>query len=88
VAVAETVIVPETLALLAGAVIATTGGVVSGVVLLTVTVTLALVAEFPAVSVAIARSVWAALLAFVLSHDSVYGAAVTGAPKFPLSNWN
>jgi len=57
VAFALTVTVLETVAPLAGAVIDTTGGVVSGVVLLTVTVTLALVAEFPAVSVAIARSV-------------------------------
>jgi len=54
-AVAFTVIVPLTVALLAGEVIETVGGV--AVVLLTVTVTTALVAAFPDVSTATAESV-------------------------------
>jgi hypothetical protein len=58
VAVAVTATVPETVAPAAGEVIDTVGGVVSFVVLLTVTVRLGLVVEFPAASVATALIVW------------------------------
>jgi hypothetical protein len=53
-----TATVPETVAPPAGEVIATVGGVVSFVVLSTVTVIAALVVEFPALSVATALIVW------------------------------
>src|SRR5437867_12635371 len=56
-AVAETVIVADTVEPLAGLVIETVGGVVSGVVLLTVTVTAVEVFWFPAASRATAVSV-------------------------------
>jgi hypothetical protein len=69
IAFADTATVPETLAPFVGAVTATAGGVVSFVVLFTVTVTLALVVLFPAPSVAIARSVWLPLAALVESHE-------------------
>jgi hypothetical protein len=58
VAVAVTATVPETVAPPAGEVIETAGGVVSLVVLSTVTETFALVAEFPAASAATALIVW------------------------------
>jgi len=68
-AFAETVTVFATVALLAGEEMETVGAVVSGVVLLTVTVTLALVAEFPAASFAIARNVCVPFVDFVVSHE-------------------
>ena len=70
-ALAETVTILETVAPLAGAVIDTVGGVVSVDELLTVTVTLELVAELFDVSVAIARSVWEPFVDFVVSHENV-----------------
>jgi chorismate mutase len=84
---AEIVTVPETVALFAGAVIDTVGGVVS-VVLLTVTVTFALVALFPAASLAIARTVCEPLLDVVVFQEIEYGAAVSRLPKSAPSSWN
>jgi hypothetical protein len=60
VAFAVTFTVPETVAPFAGDVIATVGGVVSGVELFTCTVIAALVVEFPEVSVATAVMEWLA----------------------------
>jgi hypothetical protein len=70
VAFAVTLTVPETVAPFAGAVTDTVGGVVSGVELLTVTVTAALVVVFPAPSFAIALSVCEPLVDFVVSHEN------------------
>ena len=58
------------------------------VVLLTVTVTLALVVLFPAASFAIARKVCGPLLDVVVFHETEYGAAVSRAPKLAPSSWN
>jgi hypothetical protein len=60
--------VPETVAPPAGALIDTVGGVVSVAVLLTATVTPALVVLLPASSFAIAVSTCDPLLAFVVSQ--------------------
>jgi hypothetical protein len=87
-AFAVTLTTPETVAPLAGALIETVGAVVSAGVLLTVTVTAALVALFPAPSVAIARTVCDALLTFVVSHVYAYGEARSDAPAFTPSTWN
>jgi hypothetical protein len=73
---------------LATRLVGTVGGVVSGVVLFTVTVTLALVAELCEVSVAIARSVCVPLVAVAEFQESAYGAVVSKAPRFAPSNWN
>jgi len=70
-AFAETVVVPDTVAPFTGAEIETVGGVVSVGVLLTVTVTVALVLLFPAASLAIARSVCEPLLVVVVFHEYV-----------------
>jgi len=70
-ALAETETAPETVAALAGAEMETVGGVVSGVELLTVTVTEALVVEFPAASLATAVRVWEPLLAVVVFQEVV-----------------
>jgi hypothetical protein len=86
-AFAVTLTVPDAVAPFAGAVIDTVGGVPGGP-LFTVTVTLALVAETPAVSFAIAVSVCAPLLALVVSQDVAYGAVVLSAPRFAPSSWN
>ena len=67
-AVAVTETVPETVASFAGAVMETVGGVVSA--LFTVTVTTALVVEFPAASLAMARSVCDPLLAVVVFQEA------------------
>src|SRR6266851_5636773 len=66
VAVALTVVVPVTVAPFAGAVIATVGGVVSGVGFETVTETGADVVVLPAASRATAVSVWAPAVAVVV----------------------
>jgi hypothetical protein len=68
-AVALTVTLPLTVALFAGEVIETVGGVVSE--LLTVTFTLALVAEFPAASFATVVSVWLPLETEVVFHEKL-----------------
>jgi hypothetical protein len=68
-AFAVTLTVPETVAPAAGALIETVGAVVSGVVLLTVTVTAALVVELPAPSFAITLSVCAPFVAEVVFHE-------------------
>ena len=71
-ALALRVVTPETVAPLDGAVMATVGGVVSPeVVLLTVTVTLALVAVFPAASLAMARKVCGPLLAVAVFQEKL-----------------
>jgi len=62
-------VVPETVEPLAGLVTETVGGVVSGVVLLTVTVTAAEVFWFPAASRATAVSVCDPFEAVVVFHD-------------------
>jgi hypothetical protein len=87
-AFAETVVVPDSVAPFAGAEIETVGGVVSAGVLLTVTVTAALVAEFPAASLATARSVCEPLLTVVVFHEYVYGATVSRLPRFAPSSWH
>jgi hypothetical protein len=88
-AVAVTAIVPETAAPLAGDVIVTVGGVVSFVVLSTLTVTLALVVELPAASAATALIVWLPLESVVEFSTYANGAAVRLAPAFVPStrNW-
>jgi len=80
---------PETFAPLAGDVSVTVGGVVSFVVLSTVTVMLALVVELPAASAATALIVWLPLESVVESGHMQRGAAVKLAPTFPPStrNW-
>ncbi|HTP44344.1 MAG TPA: hypothetical protein VMJ13_07245, partial [Candidatus Acidoferrum sp.] len=85
-AVTLTVTVPFTVALLAGDVIETVGGVVSA--LFTVTVTTALVAAFPAASFATAASVWLAFETEVVFQEKLYGADVSAAPAFAPSTWN
>src|SRR6185295_17755739 len=86
-AVAETVtLVPATVAPLAGAVIATVGGVAS--TLLTVTETGADVVELAAASRATAVSTCVPLAIVVVFHDIVYGAAVSSAPRFAPSSLN
>src|SRR5262249_39379290 len=86
-ALAETEIVPETVVPVAGAVIETVGGVVSGTGLLTVTVTVA-VLLLPAASRAMALSVCEALLAVVVFQLTLYGEAVSSAPRVTPSNRN
>jgi len=85
-ALAVTVIVPLTVAPLAGAVMEAVGGAV--LALFTVTDTPALVVLFPAVSVATAANVCVALLSVVVFKDSEYGAVVSAAPEFAPSTWN
>jgi hypothetical protein len=87
-AFAVTDTVPLTVTPFAGAVIETVGGVVSVDELLTVTLTLALFAVLPEVSVAVAERLCASLLVFVLSQANEYGAVVSAAPKFAPSNLN
>jgi hypothetical protein len=87
-AFAVTEIVPLTVAPFAGALIDTVGGVVSVVLLLTVTVTVALVVLLPAASLAIARSVCEPLLDVVVFHETEYGEAVLRLPKLAPSSWN
>ena len=87
-AVAETVIVPETVAPLAGLVIWTVGGVVSGTELFTVTVTAVAVAVLPAASRATAVSVCELLVAVVVFQDTEYGVAVSSAPRLAPSSLN
>src|SRR5205807_8655692 len=86
-AVTETVF--ETVTPLLGAVIETVGGVVSVVVLSTVTDTEALVVEFPAVSVATAVKTWAPFESNFVSSGYAYGGAMTALPVFVPSalNW-
>jgi hypothetical protein len=87
-AFAVTFTVPETVDPLAGAVIDTVGGVVSGVALFTVTVTAALVVELLAMSVAIARNVCVPLVAVAVFQENPYGEVVSRVPTFAPSNWN
>ena len=62
---------------------------VCGVVaLLTVTVTTPLMVLFPAASRAIAPSLCAPLLAFVVSHEYAYGADAPKPPTLIPSTWN
>jgi len=88
-AVAETVIVADIVEPLAGLVIETVGGVVSGVVLLTVTVTAVEVFWFPAASRATAVSVCDPFEAVVVFQDVEYGeAVVSSAPRLAPSSLN
>src|SRR5882672_3402718 len=81
-ALALTAIVPETVAPLAGAVMLTAGGVVSGGgALFTVTVTAAEVVRFPAASRATAVRVCWPLLDPVVLTEIAYGAVVSSAPR-------
>jgi hypothetical protein len=65
VALATTTVVPDSVTPFAGDVIVTTGGATA---LFTVTVSLALVVLFPAVSVATAFNVWVPFELFLVSH--------------------
>ena len=87
-AFADTVIVPDTVDPPVGLVMETVGGVVSGVLLLTVTVTGLEVVRFPAASRAMAVSVCEAFDAVVVFHEMEYGEAVSSAPRFAPSSWN
>jgi hypothetical protein len=89
-AFAVIVIFPETFDPFAGAIIDTMGGVVSGVAELffTLTVTAALVAEFPAASFAMARRTCVPFELLVVSHKNMYGATLSSAPAFAPSIWN
>jgi len=87
-ALAETVIVPETVEPDVGLVMESVGGVVSAVELLTVTVTALDVVRFPAASRAMAVSVCEAFDAVVVFHEMEYGEAVSSAPRFAPSSWN
>src|SRR5205814_221915 len=79
-AFAATVIVPETVAPLAGELMLTVGGVVSGGgPFETLTVTGAEVVRLPAASRATAVKVCEPLLAVVVSTDTEYGAVVSSA---------
>src|SRR6266545_4752739 len=82
-ALALTVVVPLTVAPLLGVVIATVGAALS-----TVTVTALLVVVLPAASRATAVSVWEPLAAPVVSQETLYGLAVSSAPKFAPSSLN
>ena len=79
-AVAFTVIVPLTVALLAGEVIETVGGVVSA--LFTVTFTAELTPVFPDISFAMAVSVWLPFETEDVSQEKLYGAALSAEPTF------
>src|SRR3989442_153399 len=83
VALADTVIVPATVAPGAGEEMEMVGGVLS-----TVTLTAPEVATFPAASRATAVRVCAALVAVAVFHERVYGAVVTSAPRFVPSSLN
>ena len=81
---ALTGVVPETVAPAAGAETDTVGGVVSETGLATVTPTAAEVVALPAASRAIARRVWAPLVAVVVFQlDRVGRAGVLGARGWP-----
>ena len=71
-----------------GAVMVTVGFVVSGVMLLAVTVRETAVAVFPAASRATAESVCVPLVADVVFHDIEYGDVMSSAPRFALSSLN
>jgi hypothetical protein len=71
VALAATVTGPDSDAPLVGEVRVTTGGVVSGMVLSTLTATAALVVELPVVSTATAVKMWFALERSVVLRESV-----------------
>jgi len=79
-------IVAETDELFEGLLMETVGGVVSGGVLLTVTVTGEEVVRFPAASRAIAVSVCKPLAAVVVFQFVEYGEAVLSAPRLAPSS--
>jgi hypothetical protein len=86
-AFAETVIVPESVEPLAGAVIETVGGVVS-TEFCTTTEMEELLPTLPFASVALARRVWVPFADFVVSQTYLYGEAVNGLPTAAPSSWN
>jgi hypothetical protein len=83
-ALAETVMVPETVAPELGDVMLTVGAVVSG----TVTLTDAEVAVLPAASRATALRVWVPTEAVAVFHATEYGAVVSSAPRLAPSSRN
>src|SRR5258708_5028019 len=91
-ALAVTLVVPETVAPEAGAVMLTEGGVVSGGggggALFTVTVTAETGLTLPAASRATAVRVCEPLLAEAVFQDTEYGAAVSSAPRLEPSSLN
>jgi hypothetical protein len=88
-ALADTVVVRDTVAPEAGAVIATVGAVVSGEPFDTVTVTEEDVLVLLAPSRATALKVWLLpLAAVVVSHVTEYGAVASSAPRGTPSSWN
>jgi len=87
-AFAETLTVPEAVAPEDGDVIETTGGVLSVLLVETVTVTVALVVVCPAELLAAAESEWLPLERLVVFSDKVNGALVTAAPELLPSTLN
>src|SRR3954451_11238150 len=79
-------LLPATVVPLAGAVIATVGGVAS--TLFTVTATAPAVVVLPAASRATAVSACDPFAEVVVFHETVYGAAATSAPRFAPSSLN
>src|SRR5439155_11711474 len=79
---------PDTVAPVAGAVIDTAGGVVSGTGLFTVTLTAAEVAALPAASRATAVTLCAPLLVVVVFQEIEYGATVSSTPRSAPSSLN
>jgi hypothetical protein len=90
-AVAETVMVPATVAPFVGAVRETVGGVVStggGTLLSTVTLTLLLVVLFPAASRAMAVRVWEPFAIVVVFQEVLWGLVVSSVPRLVPSSRN
>ena len=83
---ADTFTVPETVAPEAGELMETVGGIVSE--LLTATVTVALVAVWPAELEATAAREWLPLVSVVVLREKLNGAAVTAAPELAPSTMN
>src|SRR2546422_813640 len=85
---ASTVVVAVTGAWLAVGVCGSVEGLVSGAVLLTVTVTGADVVVLPAASRATAVNEWLPFDVVVVSHANEYGLVVSSAPRLAPSNVN
>jgi hypothetical protein len=84
-AVAVIATVPDTVAPVAGAEIATVGAVTSELEIVTETDAVVL---FPAASLAIAEIVYVPFACEVVLNEYVYGEAVTSLPRFDPFNWN
>jgi len=85
---AERIVVADIVEPFDGPVMETAGGVVSGIVLLTVTETDAEVVWLPAASRATAVSVWLPFVTDVVFQETENGAEVFSAPKFVPSSLN